>query len=48
VEFDYRQLYDNVTLLTDQALKEINEVIVEFGHKEVKKKRNGSIVLKNR
>jgi hypothetical protein len=39
IEFDYQQLYDNVTFLTEDILKEINEVIVSFGHKEVFKKK---------
>jgi hypothetical protein len=43
--FPYRTIVDNVGLLDDSTLKEINEVIVSFGH-EVLKKRNGVITLK--
>lgn len=39
VEFGYQRIYDNVTLLTDEMLKEINEIVVEFGHREVFKKK---------
>lgn len=46
-EFSYQRIYDNVTLLTDQTLKEINEVIVEFGHGQVfKKKEEEALRLK--
>ena len=49
IEFEYQQIYDNVSKLTDETLKKINDVIVEFGHREVfKKKRKCSIALKNR
>ena len=49
VEFEYQQIYDNVSKLSDETLRKINDVIVEFGHCEVfKKKRKCSITLKNR
>ncbi|MDR0395006.1 MAG: hypothetical protein LBH77_07615 [Tannerella sp.] len=49
VEFEYQQVYDNVSLLTNDMLSELNDIIVEFGHKQVfKKKRKNSIALKNR
>jgi hypothetical protein len=35
VQFEYQNIYDNVSRLSDDMLKEINNVIVEFGHKEV-------------
>jgi hypothetical protein len=38
-EFNYQNIYDNVNLLTDAILKEINEVIVDFGRREVFKKK---------
>jgi hypothetical protein len=45
----YQRIIDNVQLLDDNTLKKINDVIVEFGHNKVfKKKRNGSIICKNR
>ena len=39
VQFSYQNIYDNVTLLTDEMLKEINTIILEFGHGEVFKKK---------
>lgn len=39
VEFSYQNIYDNVTLLTDDMVKQINAVILEFGHGEVFKKK---------
>ena len=48
-EFGYQNIYDNISQLSREMLQEINEIIVEFGHKKVfKKKRVGSIALKNR
>jgi hypothetical protein len=47
--FEYQNIYDNVSKLSDEMLKEINDVIVEFGHREVfKKKRNHRIAPKDR
>lgn len=49
VEFEYQQIYDNVSLLSEEMLNRINDVIVEFAHgKMFKKKRKCSIALKNR
>jgi transposase, IS5 family len=39
VEFSYQNIYDNVTLLNDEMVKEINSIVVEFGHGEVLKKK---------
>src|SRR5699024_3764644 len=47
-EFSYQSILDNVGLLSDEAIKEINQVIVSFGHEVFKKKRGGGIALKNR
>jgi len=45
--FEYQNIYDNVSKLSDEMLKEINDVIVEFGHKEVfKKKESTALHLK--
>jgi hypothetical protein len=41
VEFSYQRIYDNVTLLTDETIKEVNEIIVEFGRGQVFKKKEG-------
>ena len=38
-EFEYQNIYDNVSKLSDAMLKELNDVIVEFGHREVFKKK---------
>jgi len=37
--FEYQNIYDNVRKLSSQMLSEINDVIVEFGHREVFKKK---------
>ncbi len=37
-QFNYQQILDNVKLLDEQTLRQINEVIVEMGHKVYKKK----------
>jgi len=37
-QYKYQNIYDNVTLLDDELLKEINDVIVEVGHQVFKKK----------
>lgn len=47
-QISYQNIIDNVGLLSDETVKELNEVIVEFGHEVFKKKRGGSIVLENR
>jgi len=39
VTFDYQHIYDNVSKLSDDMLVEINDLIVEFGHREVFKKK---------
>ena len=39
ITFEYQHIYDNVSKLNDVMLKEINDVIVEFGHREVFKKK---------
>jgi hypothetical protein len=47
-EFEYQNIYDNLIQLNETMLSEINDVIVEFGHRQVfKKKRNHSLALKN-
>lgn len=38
-EFSYQNIYDNVTLFNDEMVKEINSIILEFGHAEVFKKK---------
>ena len=46
-EFEYQNIYDNVSKLSDSMLVELNDVIVEFGHREVfKKKETTALRLK--
>ena len=40
IEFEYQNIYDNVSKLSEAMLVEINAVIVEFGHGEVFKKKD--------
>ncbi len=40
VEFSYQNIYDNVTLISDEMVKEINAIVLEFGHGEVFKKNH--------
>ena len=40
IEFSYQSVIDNVSLLDDQTIIKLNDVIVEFGHREVFKKKN--------
>ena len=40
--FEYQNIYDNVSKLSDVMLREINDVIVEFGHNKVFKKKEGT------
>lgn len=48
IEFEYQHIYDNVSRLSDEMLRDLNDVIVEFAHEEVFKKRKYSIALQNR
>jgi hypothetical protein len=48
IEFEYQNIYDNVSALSPDLIKELNEIILEFGHKEVfKKKEKGALHLKS-
>jgi len=46
IEFEYQNIYDNVTLLNDETVRELNDVIVEFGHEVFKKKGQAALRLK--
>ena len=48
ISFEYQNIYDNVSMLSDELICELNAIILEFGHYEVFKKKNNSIALKNR
>ncbi|MGB1284736.1 MAG: ISNCY family transposase [Polaribacter sp.] len=47
IEIDYQRILDNLHLLDDVTMQQINEVVVNFGHKEVfKKKETEALRLK--
>jgi IS5 family transposase len=45
-KFEYQNIIDNVSLLDDQTVRELNQVIVEFGHEVFKKKEGAALCLK--
>src|SRR5450759_2541920 len=45
-EFGYQNIIDNVSLLDDETVRELNQVIVEFGHEVFKKKEGVALYLK--
>ena len=45
-ELEYQNIIDNVSLLDDETVRELNQVIVEFGHEVFKKKEEGALRLK--
>ena len=48
IEFEYQNIYDNISGLSDALLREINDIIVEFAHKEIfKKKEEEALLLKS-
>ena len=48
IEFEYQNIYDNVSALSEELLKEINTIIIDFGHNEVfKKKEKEALHLKS-
>lgn len=48
IEFEYQQIYDNVSRLDDGMLVKLNDIIVEFGQKQVfKKKATTALHLKS-
>lgn len=47
IGFEYQNIYDNVSMLSDELIAEINSVVIKFGHKEVfKKKEDTALRLK--
>ncbi len=44
--YEYQNIFDNVSLVDESVLKEINKVIVEVGHEIFKKKANSPLRLK--
>lgn len=48
IEFEYQNIYDNVSNLSEGLLQELNEIIISFGHKEIfKKKEKEALRLKS-
>jgi transposase, IS5 family len=45
-QYEYQNIYDNVTLLDEALLRQINDVIVEVGHQVFKKKEADALRLK--
>jgi IS5 family transposase len=45
VKFSYQNIYDNITMLSDELIAEINVIVLDFGHNEVFKKK-GSTALR--
>jgi IS5 family transposase len=39
ITFEYQNIYDNVTMLSDELIQELNALVLEFGHSEVFKKK---------
>ncbi|WP_010424375.1 hypothetical protein [Anaerophaga thermohalophila] len=39
--FSYQNIIDNVSLLDDETVKQLNDIIVDFGHQVFKKKEGG-------
>lgn len=44
--YEYQNIYDNVTLLDDETLMQVNDVIVEAGHGVFKKKEEEALRIK--
>jgi len=45
-EFEYQNIVDNVSLLDDEVVRQLNQVIVEFGHDVFKKKEEEALRFK--
>lgn len=45
-QFSYQNIIDNVSLLDDETVRELNKIIVEFGHGVFKKKDTAALRLK--
>jgi hypothetical protein len=42
IEFEYQNIYENVSMLSDELVTELNKIVLEFGHGEVFKKKEGT------
>lgn len=47
IEFEYQNIYDNVSLLDDETIRQINEIVLSFGHHVFKKKEMEALRLKS-
>jgi len=45
-KYEYQNIIYNVSLLYDETVRELNQVIVEFGHEVLKKKEAAALCLK--
>jgi hypothetical protein len=45
-QYEYQNIYDNMSLLDEDLLKEINQVVLEVGHEVFKKKEKAALRLK--
>ena len=46
VQYEYQNILDNVSLLDDETVRELNRIILEFGHEVFKKKEAQPLRLK--
>src|SRR5690554_2042841 len=46
IEFEYQNIVDNVSLLDDETVRELNQIVVEMGHDVFKKKEEEPLRLK--
>lgn len=46
IEFEYQNIIDNVTLLDDETVRKLNDVVVKMGHDVFKKKEAEALRLK--
>lgn len=48
ISFGYQNIYDNVSVISDELVMELNQVVLDFGHGEVsKKKERTALALKS-
>ena len=47
VEFEYQNIFDNVSLINEEMLFKINDVVLEAGHQLIKKKENEALKLRS-
>jgi IS5 family transposase len=45
-EFEYQNIVDNISLLDDETVRKLNQIIVEFGHEVFKKKEAAALFCK--